>query len=335
MSRNNTSPESSLLLAIDALQDSIALQPRNDNDGLWYYNNVANLSAYRGLSYLDGMYSYPLFAILSAASSEDGQAISSSCDDVYTQFRILYEHCGQPSGLLSHGYDATKSHSWADPVTGASPIVWGRAQAWYTLGLLNVLQSSALDVCSPHIKIQLRQLLEDVAEPQLIAAQDSEAMTGSRFGVWQVVDRPWKPKNFIESSASFMSTYSLMRAARLGFIPEFRHGRMSVTELATGIFYSNYYEYLMKHANGSVSLTGTSKVASLREDVVDYEVWLSDPVGDGCVALTIRPSTTFPRASRIIVCWGPVPLSWLVLRLHGWKSTVESGWEENRIREKG
>lgn len=220
------------------------------------------------------MFSYPLFAVLSAASAEDKDAIASRCDDVYTQFRLLYEHCGQPSGLLVHGYDATKTHSWADPVTGASPVVWGRALAWYTLGLLNVLQSPALDVCSPTIKIELRQLLEDVAEPQLTAAQNSEEIPGSRFGVWQVVDRPWKPKNFIESSASFMTTYSLMRANRLGLIPEYRHGRISVTELATGIFYWNYYEYLMKHANGSLSLTATSKVASLRGDVVDYEVRL-------------------------------------------------------------
>lgn len=248
------------------------MQPRNDNGGLWYYNNVANLTAYRGLSYLDGMYSYPLFAVLSAASAEDGKDAASRCDDVYAQFRLLYEHCGQPSGLLSHGYDATKNHSWADPVTGASPIVWGRALAWYTLGLLNVLHSPAIDVCSPAIKIQLRQLLEDVAEPQLTAAQNSQEMAGSCYGVWQVVDRPWKPKNFVESSASFMTTYSLMKANRLGLIPEYRHGRISVTELATGIFYRNYYEYLLPHVNGSLSLTATSKVASLREDVVDYEV---------------------------------------------------------------
>lgn len=228
------------------------------------------------------MYSYPLFAIPSAANDTESDP-SPVCDDVYSQFRLLYEHCGQPSGLLSHGYDAIKNHGWADPVTGASPVVWGRALAWYTLGLLNVLQSPALDVCSPLIKEQLRQLLEDVIEPQLIAAENSRAMAGSRYGVWQVVDRPWRPGNFIESSASFMTVYSLMRAAKLGFVPEFRTGRLSVTELATGIYFYNLQAYLVEYENETVSLQGTSTVASLRDDIVDYEVRLA------CISVQCRP----------------------------------------------
>lgn len=221
------------------------------------------------------MYSYPLFALLSAESglsATDHQASSKSCDDVYEQFRILYAHCGQPSGLLSHGYDATKNHSWADPVTGASPIIWGRALGWYTLGLLDVLQSPALSVCSPIAKLQLQRLIFDVIEPQLTAAEKSRANVGSGYGVWQVVDRPSKPGNFIESSASFLTVYSLMRAAKLGLVPEERYGRLSVTELATGMFFQSLYGSLVEYNNGTVSLDGTSTVASLRDDTVNYEV---------------------------------------------------------------
>ncbi|RMX99261.1 hypothetical protein D0867_12160, partial [Hortaea werneckii] len=52
--------------AIEALEQSAVLQPRNDNGGLWYYNNVNNLSAYHNLSYLDGMFSYAPFALLAS-----------------------------------------------------------------------------------------------------------------------------------------------------------------------------------------------------------------------------------------------------------------------------
>lgn len=220
------------------------------------------------------MYSYPLFAILSAAreSTDESMQVSSTCDDVYEQFRILYQHCGQPSGLLAHGYDALHNHSWADPVTGASPIIWGRALAWYSLGLLNVLQSPALQVCSPLVRIQLRQLLEDVLEPQLTAVEKSRVLAGSLYGVWQVVDKPYRPGNFVESSASFLTAYTLMRAAKLGLLRRERYGRLSVTELATGIYFHNLQSYLVEYENGTVSLEGTSTVASLREDVVDCEV---------------------------------------------------------------
>lgn len=289
VNRYNASAEALLLPAIDALQDSVSLQPRNAEGGLWYYNNVANLSAYRGLSYLDGMYSYPLFAILSAASenTDEPARISSVCDDVYEQFRILYQRCGQPSGLLAHGYDALHDHSWADRITGASPVVWGRALAWYSLGLLNILQSPALEVCSPLITLQLRQLLEDVLEAQLAAIEKSRVLAGSPYGVWQVVDRPYRPGNFVESSASFMTVYSLMRAAKLGLLPEFRHGRLSVTELATGIFFYNLHKYVVEYENGAVSLKGTSTVASLRGNV-DYEVCSLISRGDGCRAVLTR-----------------------------------------------
>lgn len=270
--RNN---DTSLRPAVEGLKASVALQPRNAEGGLWYYNNVANLSAYRGLSYLDGMYSYPLFALLSEgkdlSDEEDGAPSSGICHDVYAQFHILYEHCIQTSGLLSHGYDAFGNHSWADPVTGASPIIWGRALSWYTLGLLNVLQSSLLDVCSSIVKASLQQLLEYVIEPQLTAAEQSRAAS-QLYGVWQVVDRPSKAGNFIESSASFLTAYSMLRAVRLDLIPQEKPGRVSVTELATGIFYYNVQNYLFEYDNGTVSLEGTSTVASLRDDVVDYQV---------------------------------------------------------------
>ncbi|THX81712.1 Six-hairpin glycosidase [Aureobasidium pullulans] len=68
MRQSHETQSASLLSAISTLQDSLAQQPRNTNGGLWYYDNQNNLTAYRNLSYTDGMYSYPTFAILSAGN---------------------------------------------------------------------------------------------------------------------------------------------------------------------------------------------------------------------------------------------------------------------------
>jgi rhamnogalacturonyl hydrolase YesR len=43
------------------------------------------------------------------------------------------------TGLLVHGFDESKTAVWADPVTGASPLVWNRAVGWYFVSLIEVL----------------------------------------------------------------------------------------------------------------------------------------------------------------------------------------------------
>lgn len=65
----------------------------------------------------------------------------------------------------------------------------------------------------------------------------------------------------------------MLRAARPGLVPEERVGRLSITEEATGIFYWNEQNHLVDYGNnGTLGIDGTSTVASLSGDVVDYEV---------------------------------------------------------------
>jgi hypothetical protein len=60
-----TTNNTAFLPTISNLATSLSLQPQNANGDYWYYNNVANLTAYRNLTYLDGMYSLaPFMTIL-------------------------------------------------------------------------------------------------------------------------------------------------------------------------------------------------------------------------------------------------------------------------------
>jgi rhamnogalacturonyl hydrolase YesR len=48
--------------------------------------------------------------------------------DVVNQFDLLWSHDLQnDTGLLVHGYDASKMAVWANAVIGRSPIVWGES----------------------------------------------------------------------------------------------------------------------------------------------------------------------------------------------------------------
>lgn len=268
-----------LLNAINALKDSLAQQPRNANGGLWYYNNVNNLTAYRNLSYADGMYSYPNFAILGAANTSQPSDIFGPAA-VLKQLEILEAICNDGTGLLIHGYDALKVHHWANPETGASPSVWGRSLAWYTLGVveaLDTLQSMPQTSTTLAEKIaynNMRLLFESVIRAQIIALERATAINGN-YGVWQVVDLPGasinNTTNFIETSASLMTVYSLLKSVRLQFITTTQLRNRAI-KAGLGLWETIFQTQVSEDANGTLSLGGTSSIATLSVQNVDAEV---------------------------------------------------------------
>lgn len=275
------------LPTISALNASLALQPRNANGGLWYYNNVNNLTAYQNLSYLDGMYSYAPFVTALSQLDDSYADPLSSLESALQQIQALYDICIQPSGLLVHGYDALKTHQWANANTGASPEVWGRSLAWYSLGILNTLEAAAW---SPDLKrseayATLELLFQNVMHAQVRAAQRSKALTGVP-GVWQVVDKPGEAENYVEASSSFMTVYTLLRGERLKLLDD-KNGTTThnqganctgdAVSIATEIYESVSAKYLITYTNGSLSVNGTSIVASLSPQNVSYGYYVSRP----------------------------------------------------------
>lgn len=282
----------SFLQTIQTLNNSLALQPRNANGGLWYYNNVNNLTAYSNLSYLDGMYSYAPFVTILPQLNNSATDPAAALEASVTQLQILHDICVKPSGLLVHGYDAMKSHAWAaNSSEGASPDVWGRSLAWYSLGLLNTLEIAAQspEQSRSEAYASLRTLFRSVMQAQVQAAERSKLQTGVP-GVWQVVDAPGEVGNFVEASSSLMTVYTLLRGERLDFLGDLDSADAvageagqnctgsNIVDLATEIYESVSKQYLVTYANGSLSLNGTSSVASLSPQNVGYEYYVSRPV---------------------------------------------------------
>jgi rhamnogalacturonyl hydrolase YesR len=283
---NDTTQATKYLSTVSAINASIALQPRNANGGLWYYNNVNNLTAYQNLSYLDGMYSYPPFVTVLPQLNESYDN-PSALESALQQIQILYDICVLPSGLLVHGYDALKAHHWANATTGASPEVWGRSLAWYSLGILNTLEAAAWipALKSSNAYATLKTLFQKVMYAQVQAAKHSKSLTGVP-GVWQVVDKPGDTGNYVEASSSFMTVNTLLRGVRLELLDDQYDTATDgqdddcsdgVVSVATEIYKSVSAEYLITYANGSLSLNGTSSVASLSPQNVSYAYYISRP----------------------------------------------------------
>ncbi|KAI4858421.1 Six-hairpin glycosidase [Aureobasidium sp. EXF-8846] len=280
--------DEALASAISALQDSLAEQPRNDNGGLWYYDNRDNMTAYRNLSYTDGMFSYPSFAILSTAANQTRDDDLFGPTAVQKQLDVLSYICDDGTGLLVHGYDALRAHSWADSETGASPTVWGRSLAWYTLGVLNaveVLQSLPSSSMSLEAKIAYRDiklLFNNLIKAQLIALERGLQING-RYSVWQVMDLPGASingsKNFVETSASLMTAYSLLRSVRLNVLQDTQL-RKRATKAGIGLWENIYETQVTRGVNGSLNLSGTSSIASLSGQSVDAKYYFDRPTVD-------------------------------------------------------
>jgi rhamnogalacturonyl hydrolase YesR len=283
----NDAQASQYLPTISTLNSSLSLQPRNANGGLWYYNNVNNVTAYRNLSYLDGMYSYAPYITILPQLNESGSEPLAGLESALQQIQLLYDICLKPSGLVVHGYDAIKAHEWANTSTGASPEAWGRSLAWFSLGILNTLETAGRSPgtrCS-EAYATLQTLFQNVMHAQVRAAERSKTLTGMP-GVWQVVDRPGEARNFVEASSSFMTAYTLLRGIRLNVLCDVnaisqysrdRNCSTSVISMATEIYESVSTQYLIEYTNGSLSLNGTSSVASLSPRSVSYEYYVSRP----------------------------------------------------------
>ncbi|OKL60587.1 hypothetical protein UA08_04012 [Talaromyces atroroseus] len=253
--------------ALDALNESIELQKRNQYGGLWYFT-------YPNWSYLDGMFSYTSFASLYTSFFNPSDT-KNTTDRIIYQLDLLWSHCrDNATGLLFHGYDASKSASWADPVTGASPVVWGRALGWYFMALvdwleMNTFQTQSLQWAQVHSRfVALADAIVEAADP-------------ASGAWWQVLNFSGREGNYIESSGSSMFVYGLYKGVRLGYLSSAAERHRETANRA--------YEYLVdtfvvKNDNGTLGWNGTVSVCSLNSPAT-YEVFFSMSFGNvGLVA---------------------------------------------------
>jgi len=241
----------------EALRESIDLNRRNPEGGLWYF-------VYPEWSYLDGMYSLaPFYALHSITyGGYSSKSTAAALEDLLYQLDLLWSHCYHAAtGLLTHGYDASRTAVWANPKTGASPFVWGRSLGWYTMALVDLLE--VLEKAPAKYRKPVLDKFQKLM-PAVIKAVDKK--TGSW---WQVVDQPGREGNYIESSGTAMFTYSLLKGVRLGYLPE--RVAPSASNVATRAYNYLTNTFVVKEANGTLSYNGTVAVCSLNSTAT-YDV---------------------------------------------------------------
>jgi len=222
------------------------------------------------------MFSYAPFTALLPSVLPDLRA-EDAINNVSRQIDLLYQHCyDNNTGLVVHGFDASKTHPWADPVSGASPIAWSRSLGWYTVGLVDSLEIVTRLYPQIHGRGEalsiLRQRLNELMKAQIRIVAASATETG-RHALWQVVGQPGAEGNFVESSGTALVAYALAKASRSRMLSD-ESLVDSAACTASKMLGDLIEHFVIKNANGTLSFNGTSSVASLSGNEVDFEASL-------------------------------------------------------------
>ena len=258
--------------------------------GGWFHKE-----AYNNQMWLDGAYmGSALLAQIINFNNGTGTHVSGSTianwDMVFKQLNIVWNMCWNANDkLMYHAFEAnagtgtSKSHAdtWAglngtkEPYTFHSAAYWGRANAWYLMALVDVLeamQKAGQENTTNYTT--LKQHLADLAAG-IAARQDSK--TG---GWYQVMDKnasftassynsnwtgkPASVTNYIETSATAIFAAAYFKAVRLGVLASTT--QYDYKTIAKNAFEGLVNNYTYLDANGDIQIWGSCRSAGLGGD---------------------------------------------------------------------
>ena len=246
------------LKAIQLVRTQIDKMPRTKEGNFWHKN------IYPNQVWLDGLYMAQPFYIEYEKRFNDSKNIK----DTYDQFCNVEKHMrDEKTGLYYHGYDESREMYWADPETGCSPNFWLRAEGWFIMSLVDVLEVM-MDMDLREEKEHLKKMLVDLTEA-LSGYQDESGL------FYQLIALPEVEGNYLETSGTALISAAVLKGVRLGFIPE------KYRSMAEKAFYGIIDKRLSKNEDGTPCVTGICLVAGLggadhRDGSVEY--YLGEPV---------------------------------------------------------
>ena len=194
--------EEKYLKAAKTIAESMYYYPVNWYGGYWHMMT----QPYQ--MWLDGAYMAGPFSILYSRRFGDNTLMERAVQQIF----LMEEHMkDEKTGLYYHGWDDSKKERWADPETGLSGQFWARAMGWYTLAIVDIMDLLPKN----HPALERLARIERELLTSLAKYQDEES------GLWyQVLDKPKKEGNWLETSCSCLFAYSYAKAIRKGILGE-------------------------------------------------------------------------------------------------------------------
>ena len=245
-------PEQKNLLAMKTMMKQLQDQPRTKADKVYWHKAI-----YAYQVWLDGIFMGLPYRCLTAPITDKKNA-TKIYDDAVDQLKVTYERTLDPkTGLNRHAYDETRKTFWADKETGLSQHCWGRAQGWYTMALIEVLDALPESYSRRSEVIDLLRKDFDA----ILKWQDKKT------GTWyQVMDSPGREGNYLEATCSAMFTYALLKAYRKGYVGT------KYREAGIRAYRGIINNFIRVNADKTISLTNCCSVAGLGPAATDEVV---------------------------------------------------------------
>ena len=259
-------PEKKLEKALKTIFKQLEKQPRT-KDGVWWHKAI-----YAHQVWLDGVYMGHPFYTMAAPILKGEKKAKKYYDDTFEQISKTYARTyDEKTGLWKHAWDETQKMFWANPETGLSQHTWARAQGWFAMAILEVLDALPQDYEN---RGKLIEMLNNVMK-STVKYQDKTT------GVWYDVLDVKDPRNYLEATASSMFAYVLLKGARLGYFGN------DLKEAGLKAYKGILNEFVKVNPDKTISLTRCCEVSGLGPDNPksrrrdgSFEYYISEPIRD-------------------------------------------------------
>jgi unsaturated rhamnogalacturonyl hydrolase len=253
VARNNNKYEK----ALNTLERQLDTHPRTSTSN-YFHKNI-----YPYQIWLDGLYMGLVFRYRIGILRNDEMVKKDVINQLKNVSKIMFV---EKEGLYMHAFDETHSMQWADKKTGLSHLPWSRSIGWMLMALIDIYE--LIDSNDVDDKLFIKDMLKDAVD-HLIPFLDQKTKM-----MYQIVNLPNEPKNYLETSGSAMLSYTLQKAYNLHVLDE------TYSHLALDIFKGIISTYFKKEEDGLYYLDGICKVAGLDNKKRDGSIayYLSEPI---------------------------------------------------------
>lgn len=261
-------------------------QPRTD-EGVYWHKQI-----YHDQVWLDGIFMglpYKTMAIPSmvkqgmtvASKGEPKKGVKLSkkqqekeimayYDDILNQITMTDARTyDEKTNLWKHAWDSKHGMFWADKTTGQSQHTWARALGWFTMAQIEILDYL------PETYARRQEVIDMLQKTLKACIQYQDPETGVWHDVMDVND----PRNYLESTASCMFAYCMLKGARLGYLDD------SYRQAGIKAYKGIINNFIRVDEDGTISLTECCSVSGLGPEKSphrdgSFEYYISEPIRD-------------------------------------------------------
>ena len=268
---HNLFPNKGTEKALKTLFKQLQNQPRT-KEGVYWHKAI-----YANQVWLDGIFmGLPFYCNYAVQTLKPKKAEKYLNDAVDQMVKTDYRTYDEKTQLWKHAWDETHQQFWANKEDGKSQHCWARALGWYVMAMTECLDAMPENYARRQEVIDLL----NKAMKSVVKYQDKKT------GVWYDVLDVKSDKNYLESTASSMFAYVLLKGYRKGYLSE--------EYLKAGVKAYNgiLKQFIKVNADKTISLTRCCAVSGLGPGPGPYvkkpnykrdgsfEYYMSEPIRD-------------------------------------------------------